>query len=95
MAGFLCKPEVEANRDFIDSYSYSNGAIMTEPIFDHEKLDVYWLSIEYVAASYGTAKRLKGANRHIRDQWLRAAQSTATQKRQPKTHSSTGSGKSG
>jgi hypothetical protein len=29
---------------------------MTEPIFDHEKLDVYRLSIEYVAASYGTAK---------------------------------------
>ena len=48
---------------------------MTEPIFDYEKLDVYWLSIEYVAASYGTAKGLKGANRHIRDQWLRAAQS--------------------
>jgi four helix bundle protein len=48
---------------------------MTEPIFDHEKLDVYRLSIEYVAASYGTAKGLKGANRHIRDQWLRAAQS--------------------
>ena len=41
------------------SYSYSNGAIMTEPIFDHEKLDVYRLSIEYVAASYGTAKGLK------------------------------------
>jgi hypothetical protein len=30
---------------------------MTEPIFDHEKLDVYRLSIEYVAASYGIAKR--------------------------------------
>jgi four helix bundle protein len=48
---------------------------MTEPIFDHEKLDVYRLSIEYVAASYGIAKALSGANRHIRDQWLRAAQS--------------------
>jgi len=48
---------------------------MNEPIFDHEKLDVYRLSIEYVAASYGIAKSLAGANRHIRDQWLRAAQS--------------------
>ena len=48
---------------------------MTEPIFDHEKLDVYRLSIEYVAASYGIAKALAGVNRHIRDQWLRAAQS--------------------
>ena len=48
---------------------------MAEPIFDHERLDVYRLSIEYVAASYGIAKALSGANRHIRDQWLRAAQS--------------------
>jgi hypothetical protein len=49
--------------------------VMTEPIFDHEKLDVYRLSIEYVTASYGIAKGLTGVNRHIRDQWLRAAQS--------------------
>jgi four helix bundle protein len=48
---------------------------MAEPLFDHEKLDVYRLSIEYVAASYENAKALRGANRHIRDQWLRAAQS--------------------
>ena len=48
---------------------------MAEPIFDHEKLDVYRLSIEYVAASYGIAKSLSGPNRHIRDQWLRASQS--------------------
>jgi four helix bundle protein len=48
---------------------------MSEPFFDHEKLDVYRLSIEYVAASYEIAKALNGANRHIRDQWLRAAQS--------------------
>jgi hypothetical protein len=46
---------------------------MAEPIFDHEKLDVYQVSIEYVAASYGIAKSLRGAKRHIRDQWLRAA----------------------
>lgn len=25
---------------------------MTEPIFDHERLDVYRLSIDYVAFSY-------------------------------------------
>jgi hypothetical protein len=29
---------------------------MTEPISGHEKLDVYRLSIEYVAAPYGIAK---------------------------------------
>ena len=28
---------------------------MTEPIFDQEKLDVYRLLIDYVAASYQTA----------------------------------------
>jgi hypothetical protein len=30
---------------------------MAEPIFDHEKLDVYRLSIEYVAASYNKSPR--------------------------------------
>ena len=48
---------------------------MAEPIFDHEKLDVYRLSIEYVTASYEIAKALSGTNRHLRDQWFRAAQS--------------------
>ena len=31
---------------------------MTEPIFDHERLDVYRLSIDYVAFSYDLAKTL-------------------------------------
>ncbi len=48
---------------------------MNEPIFDHERLDVYRLSIEYVAFSYRIAKSLTGMNRPARDQWLRAAQS--------------------
>jgi predicted YcjX-like family ATPase len=48
---------------------------MTEPIFYHERLDVYRLSIDYVAFSYDLAKTLAGTNRHARDQWLRAAQS--------------------
>src|SRR5688500_10384145 len=50
---------------------------MNEPIFDHEKLDVYRLSIAYVAYSHAIACRLTGNNRHSRDQWLRAAQSIA------------------
>ena len=50
-------------------------ALMTEPIFDHERLDVYRLSIDYVAFSYRIAKLLAGTNRPARDQWLRAAQS--------------------
>ena len=48
---------------------------MTEPIFDHDRLDVYRLSIEYVASSFAVAKELNGFHRHARDQWLRAAQS--------------------
>ena len=48
---------------------------MTEPTFDHERLDVYRLSIEYVARSYRIAKTLRGIHRPARDQWLRAAQS--------------------
>ena len=48
---------------------------MTDAIFDHEKLDVYRLSIHYVAFSSAIAKSLSGTNRHVRDQWLRAAQS--------------------
>jgi four helix bundle protein len=48
---------------------------MAEPTFDHERLDIYRLSMEYVAFSYRIAKALSGAHRPARDQWLRAAQS--------------------
>ncbi len=48
---------------------------MAEPTFAHERLDVYRLSIDYVAFSYRIAKTLTGVHRPARDQWLRAAQS--------------------
>lgn len=48
---------------------------MTEPIFDHERLDVYCLAIEYVSSSHRIAKSLNGPERHARDQSVRAAQS--------------------
>ncbi len=41
----------------------------------HEKLDVYHLSIGYVAWVYQKAGDLGGVHRHARDQWLRASQS--------------------
>jgi four helix bundle protein len=44
-------------------------------MFDHEKLDVYRVSIEFVKWSYSLCKGLKGADRHARDQLLRASQS--------------------
>jgi four helix bundle protein len=47
----------------------------TNPIFDHDKLDVYRLAVQYVGDSYVTAQELSGLHRHARDQWLRAAQS--------------------
>jgi four helix bundle protein len=43
--------------------------------FGHEQLDVYRISIRYVAWAYETAKPLKGIDRHTRDQLLRASQS--------------------
>ena len=48
---------------------------MTEHFFDHNRLDVYRLSIEYVAAAFVSSRSLGGLHRHARDQWLRAAQS--------------------
>ena len=41
----------------------------------HEKLDVYRLSIGYVAWVYEKAGSLTGVHRPARDQWLRASQS--------------------
>ena len=41
----------------------------------HERLDVYRLSIGYVAWVYAKAKGLNGVHRPARDQWLRASQS--------------------
>ncbi|WP_168564959.1 four helix bundle protein [Crateriforma spongiae] len=48
---------------------------MTTQSFDHQRLDVYRLSIEYVATSFDASESLTGRHRHARDQWLRAAQS--------------------
>ena len=42
---------------------------------EHEKLDVYRQSINYVAWVYEKADSLNGAHRSARDQWLRASQS--------------------
>jgi four helix bundle protein len=41
----------------------------------HEKIDVYRLSIGYVAWVYEKAAGLSGVHRAARDQWLRASQS--------------------
>jgi four helix bundle protein len=41
----------------------------------HEKLDVYRLSIGYVAWVYEKADTLNGVHRAAREQWLRASQS--------------------
>ncbi len=41
---------------------------MTDPFFDHDKLDVDHLAVEYVAESFVMAKRLSGLHRHARDQ---------------------------
>jgi four helix bundle protein len=43
--------------------------------FDHEKLDVYCLSIDFTSWAYLLCKSLNGLDRHSRDQLLRASQS--------------------
>jgi four helix bundle protein len=48
---------------------------MKDQSFDHEKLDVYRLSLAYVADTFRIAQGLTGVFRHSRDQWLRASQS--------------------
>lgn len=47
----------------------------SQPVFDHERLDVYRLAIEFVGESFREARRLRGSHRFARDQWLRASQS--------------------
>ena len=44
-------------------------------VLGHEQLDVYRLSIGYVAWVYEKVDSLKGIHRSARDQWLRASQS--------------------
>ncbi len=61
--------------DIANDLRFGIGTLMSKTIFNHERLDVYRLSIEYVAFSYRIAKSLTGMNRPARDQLLRAAQS--------------------
>ncbi len=44
-------------------------------MFHHEKLDVYRLSISFTGYAYRLCRGLTGADRHARDQLLRASQS--------------------
>ncbi|TWT93170.1 four helix bundle protein [Neorhodopirellula pilleata] len=48
---------------------------MNDPVFEHDRLDVYRLFLEDVSAAFEISKSLSGLHRHARDQWLRAAQS--------------------
>ena len=43
--------------------------------FDHEKLDVYRVALDFVAWSFEVCQRLSGAHRHAREQLLRSWQS--------------------
>jgi len=44
-------------------------------MFDHERLDVYRVDMDFVAWSYRLCEGLRGSQRHARDQLLRASQS--------------------
>ena len=41
--------------------------------FDHEKLDVYRVSVEFMKWAFALCERFTGLHRHARDQLLRAA----------------------
>jgi hypothetical protein len=41
--------------------------MMTERPFDHERVDAYRLSIDYVALSFEAAQPLEGLHRHACD----------------------------
>jgi four helix bundle protein len=43
--------------------------------FDHEKLDVYRVSLELNTTVFNLCKTINGHNRHARDQLIRSAQS--------------------
>ena len=43
--------------------------------FDHERLDVYRVALEFVAWAFQVCQRLSGAHRHAREQLLRSSQS--------------------
>ncbi len=44
-------------------------------MLDHEKLDVYQVSLDFSVFAYQLCKNLKGNDRHARDQLLRSSQS--------------------
>jgi four helix bundle protein len=44
-------------------------------VFDHEKLEVYRVAVEYADAADAIAAKLKAGNAHIRDQLRRASDS--------------------
>jgi four helix bundle protein len=44
-------------------------------MFDHERLDVYKVSLQFVAWVFERVDRLKGHFRHARDELIRASQS--------------------
>ena len=48
---------------------------MLQTQFDHERLDVYRLSIEYSAFAFGIASQMPSSHKNLKEQWLRASQS--------------------
>ncbi|MCB2153785.1 four helix bundle protein [bacterium] len=51
------------------------GSVGRTPAFDHERLDVYRVSLEFTGWAWKLCGGLTGQDRHARDQLLRASQS--------------------
>jgi len=63
------------NRKKIYSYNSMSRRNRYQMQFDHEKLDVYQVSLQFVVWTFKLYAGLTGPNRHPRDQILRASQS--------------------
>ncbi|MGE3308652.1 MAG: four helix bundle protein [Limisphaerales bacterium] len=79
-SGLGCNQRVESVFDIVAlarALSPKGGTRtrMANNMFDHERLDVYRVSLEFVSWAYTQAQSLKGPDRHARDQLLRASQS--------------------
>jgi four helix bundle protein len=76
---FVAVPHLIVGRRSVHVHSEAVHVLVHETgmQLDHEKLEVYRVSLDFAAWSYERCRTLKGADRHARDQLLRASQSIA------------------
>ena len=66
---------MKSDVDFAATHALHADHYAMVVVFDHEKLEVYRIAVEYADAADGIAGKLKHGNAHIRDQLRRASDS--------------------